>query len=296
MLSYQHAFHAGNHADVAKHACLIHLLTLLKAKPRPLCYFDSHAGRGLYDLEGAEADKTLEASTGLLQLSHFNPAPTWAKAYLEAWQGWQKFYHLNEAYLCPRNETLITPYAGSPLMASWVLAGHQGVKLILCEKHTNEANRLKRVAKPLVRSLALAGYQPPLIQIHERDAWEALIALTPPQPRRGLVLIDPSYELERDYEQAIEAIPNLRQRWAEAVIILWYPIMRDGRHNRLDNAMRKAIAKDNGWLGYFHLSETTPAIAKAHNLLGSGIAIFNPPFGSNAGLDEIAKGWIKSFG
>jgi len=161
MLSYQHGYHAGGPADLHKHIALAGLLALLTRKARPITYMDSHAGRGLYDLGGEQATKTGEWKAGIGAAS-VGDGPYWrALAGVRARHG-------------------ARAYPGSPALAREML--REGDRMVLMELHPAEHAAL---------SNALSG---PGVEIHKRDGREGLLALSPPKPRRGLVLIDPSYE------------------------------------------------------------------------------------------------------
>ena len=163
MLSYQHAYHAGNAADLHKHVALAALLALLTSKPRGISYLESHAGRALYDLAGAEARKTGEAEAGIGRLAG-GEGPYW------------------EALEAIRERFGAQAYPGSPMIA-WHFLRDQD-RMHLCELHPAETEALRRV-------LGGGGG----VAIHRRDGHEGLHALVPPVPRRGLALIDPSYEV-----------------------------------------------------------------------------------------------------
>lgn len=200
MLSYQHVYHAGNRADLMKHDALARLLAALTGKPRPITYMETHAGRGLYDLASPEARRTGEAADGILKAEL--PAGPFAEAL---------------ARVRARHGAMA--YPGSPLIARELL--REGDRLVLMELHPAEHALLVR---------ALKG---PGVAIHRRDGFEGVLALSPPVPRRGLVLVDPSYEVKSDYEAVPVFAARLVRRWPEATVLIWYPILAEARHESL---------------------------------------------------------------
>lgn len=235
MLSYQHAYHAGNRADLHKHDALARLLAALTAKPRPVTYMETHAGRGLYDLSAPEARKTGEAADGILKAG-LPPGP-----YAEAL-----------ARVRARHGAMA--YPGSPLIARELLRGED--RLVLMELHPGEHAALKALMK------RLGG------EVHHRDGYEGVLALSPPVPRRGLVLVDPSYEVKAEYEAVADFVRKLLARWPEAVVLVWYPILAEARHERL-------IA------GLSPLSVTRHEVdfGTTRGMTGSGLVGVNLPWG-----------------
>jgi 23S rRNA (adenine2030-N6)-methyltransferase len=198
-VNYRHAFHAGNFADVFKHAVLLALLDALTAKDKPLCYFDSHAGRGAYRLDDAEALKTGEWRDGIGRLFGNTQAPAPLQRYVAA------------VRTCNPDGVLRT-YPGSPLLAARALRA--GDRLVLCEMQDDEAAALRALFRDDGRA-----------HVHRRDGYAALNALLPPGERRGLVLIDPPFEAHEGEFGAIEAaLAKAHARWPNGVYAVWYPI------------------------------------------------------------------------
>jgi len=244
MLSYQHAYHAGNAADVHKHLHLAMVLRRLTEKPRPLTYMETHAGRGLYDLASTEARKTAEADAGITAMLGEGRVP--AGPY-------------RDVLAAVRARCGETAYPGSPLIAAEVL--RRSDQLHLMELHPREHAALKQ---------ALTA---PNIHIHKRDGYEGVLALAPPTPRRGMVLVDPSYEVKSEYEQVAEFTVRLHARWPQAVVMLWYPILPAGLHEglrrRLEAAGLPALL--------IHEVDMPPHWEKG--MRGSGVAVINLPYG-----------------
>jgi 23S rRNA (adenine2030-N6)-methyltransferase len=241
MLSYQHAYHAGGPADVHKHAVLAGLLALLTVKPRPISYIESHAGRGLYDLASPAAARTAEALRGVARLEPVDH-PYWT------------------AIEAARARSGATAYPGSPAIARALLRPED--RLTLMELHPSEHAAL---------TAAMAG---PGVSIHKRDGHEGLRALTPPEPRRGLALIDPSYEVKTEYLETALLALEISTRWPEGVLTVWYPLLPDSRHEQLIgpvDAVRPAgMIRD----------EVLFADPPARGMFGSGLLILNAPYGA----------------
>ncbi|MGB4106427.1 MAG: 23S rRNA (adenine(2030)-N(6))-methyltransferase RlmJ [Alphaproteobacteria bacterium] len=214
MLSYQHAYHAGNRADIQKHSLLCRVLEVLTRKERPLTYMETHAGRGVYDLFSAEAVKTGEAAEGWLALSEAERAalPT---GYVEV------IKKLNGGALSPL-------YPGSPILAAHMLRVQD--KLRLMELHPQEYAALERRLESDER-----------VQIHKRDGLEGVLALSPPTPRKGVVLIDPSYELKEEYETIPAFMEKLVKKWPEGCFLTWIPMLPAGRHEGMMGKLQKTF-------------------------------------------------------
>lgn len=250
MLSYQHAYHAGNRADVHKHAALARLLKTMTAKPRPVTYMETHAGRGLYDLAGPEAKKTGEAADGIQRLSI---------------AGTDDPYF--EAIDAIRRKHGRTAYPGSPLVARHLLRDTDAIHLM--EKHPAEAKALKSAMKG-------SG-----AHVHFRDGYEGVLAISPPPARRGAVLIDPSYEVKTEYDDVARFVRTLHRKWPEAVILVWYPILEDGRHRAMIRALEAAgLPEAEKHEILFPKSE------HAGRMLGSGLFIAGKPYGYALGGDD----------
>ena len=198
MLSYRHAFHAGNHADVLKHATVALIIEQLKQKEKPFCYLDTHAGGGCYDLSGEWPQKKAEFLDGIARL--------WPEQ--ERWPELAPYFEV----IAELNEQSLRFYPGSPELARHLLREQD--KLMLMELHNQEIEILRRHLRGDSR-----------IAIHHRDGFEGLLGLLPPTPRRGMVLIDPPYELKEDYTLVLQTLKKALQKWPTATYALWYPIL-----------------------------------------------------------------------
>lgn len=242
MLSYQHGYHAGGPADLHKHMALAGLLALLTRKMRPITYMESHAGRGLYDLDGPQAAKTGEWKAGI---GAADPAPGPFRAALEAVR----------AVHGPR------VYPGSPALARALLRDRD--RMVLMELH------------PAEHAALVAALKGPGVEIHRRDGREGLLALSPPKPRKGLALIDPSYERKEEYAGTADFTLDLARRWPDAAILLWYPVLAAGRHVRMVERVRERAP---GTL--LHEIAFPAHGGRAGGMTGSGLALLNPPHGA----------------
>lgn len=245
MLSYQHSYHAGNMADVHKHALLAWTLDYLARKPKPLSYFETHAGRGLYRLTGPEARKTGEAAQGIL------------RAEVAGWMGPEHPYC--RALAAARSRFGADAYPGSPIVAALTLRPEDS--LTLAELHPREHAEL---AEAMLFSQAI---------VKRIDGLELALSATPPEPRRGLMLIDPSYEVKDDYDLLPKTLAQVHRKWNVGVLMLWYPILRDGPHRPMLATLRQAFPE-----GLRHEVSFPPA-RPGHGMTGSGLFIVNPPWG-----------------
>ncbi|NDV98678.1 23S rRNA (adenine(2030)-N(6))-methyltransferase RlmJ [Salipiger sp. PrR002] len=249
MLSYQHAFHAGNLADLQKHALLAELLSYLTKKDKPLTYIETHAGRGLYDLTSDEAVKTGEAAQGI-----------------GAHAG---IFGQDHPYLAAldavRREHGPNAYPGSPLIASKLLRPKD--KIHLAELHPQEHQAL---------TLALRA---PNVTLHRQDGFALAHSLCPPEPRRGVLLVDPPYELKQDYVEIPKFFRQINKKWNVGVLALWYPILSSAAHV----PMLAALTED--FPDALCHEIRFPPVRENHRMIGSGMFVVNPPWG----LSEAAS-------
>lgn len=218
MLSYQHAYHAGNHADILKHFILTYVIQSLNKKEKPYTIFDTHAGSGLYDLFDNRSLKTKEAEKGILSLLKNKNLPEQMNPYLET----------ISKYITDNR------YPGSPEI-EYILKRPQDIQ-ILSELHPQEYENLKGKFK---------GRQN--VQIHHRNGFEMLKALTPPPTKRGAVLIDPSYEEVSDYTNVAQTIISINKKWSNGIIMLWYPLLqhREIEITSMINSIESAVYQNN---------------------------------------------------
>jgi 23S rRNA (adenine2030-N6)-methyltransferase len=252
-MNYRHAFHAGNHADVLKHTTLLALIDALKRKDSPFFVLDTHAGRGRYLFSAVESRKTAEADAGILKLMSEPKAPEVVERYLRAVQA------INPV-------GAMVAYPGSPLLVAQALREQD--RLAACELQEEEAQALKELFAHDAR-----------VAVHARDGYAAIKALLPPKIgetkfARGLVLIDPPYEVQdAEYPQIIATLREAMTRWPNAIYAVWYPIK-----------LRRSL------MHFFRKAEALPArsalLAELQirpddsplRLNGSGMLILNPPY------------------
>lgn len=269
MLSYQHAFHAGNAADVHKHIALVSLLRRLQRKEAPFCYVDSHAGRGVYDLEGEEARKTGEAGSGIQRLvaqldcAGFGEPPVPVRDYVDL------VMQINQA-------DSLRFYPGSAAFARALLREQD--RAILLELHPQELRQLRRSMRGDRR-----------VAIHARDCYEGLPGLLPPPIRRGLVLIDPSYEVREEYENVIRLLGKSIARWPQGVFAVWYPLLPDRRQQSFLRRLDKLGTPDT-LISEFRFRESPVG------LIGSGLAIVNAPWQFDDNLASAMRFVARALG
>jgi len=244
-MNYRHAYHAGNFADVVKHIALVGVLLHLRKKQTPFAVIDTHAGRGLYDLSGNEAQKTAEADAGIARLAGVrgDDAPALLAEYLKITRDGSH-------------------YPGSPLIAARLLRPQD--RLVAIEKHPEEAAVLAHVLQPFARARALRD-----------DGFERLAGLLPPAERRGLVLIDPPYESETDFADAAQAVGATMKRFATGIVLIWFPIKSNAAGDAfcgeaLAAGVTKALRVDIAL-------EAQPGDGK-ERLTAAGLLMINPPF------------------
>ncbi len=264
MLSYQHEYHAGNHADLLKHVCLCLILESLCKKEKPFTVIDSHSGSGIYDLNDEKLQKTGEARDAIekLQKACIDSAgniPHGVALYLEK----------EKKFLEERK------YAGSPAIEKMFLRDKD--KLHLIEKHPQAIENLKG---------NMFSDRDSRINIHNDDAYKMLNSLTPPLIKRGLVLCDPSFEDRSDYMQVSDTLKKVHKKWNTAIIALWYPLLTRKKN---ETSQMLTELEDFGKLGTNPCeSIKVELIAKnadyeneeegKSHLYGSGMFIMNPPY------------------
>jgi len=252
MLSYRHGFHAGMHADVLKHVILVHLLHYLAQKDKPLWFVDTHAGAAVYALDQGYAAKTGEFETGIGRLWRRVDLPAAVAEYV------QQVRALNP----PNPNGALRCYPGSPQLAMQMLRKQDRLRMF--ERHSTEIRLLQHYFRDQApRAIAQAG-----------DGFEGLQSVLPPPSRRGLVLIDPSYEDKGDYKRVLEALHEGLKRFSTGVYAVWYPQVQRHESRRFPGMLKRLQEKD--WL---HVTLTVKRpVAGGLGLHGSGMFILNPPW------------------
>jgi 23S rRNA (adenine2030-N6)-methyltransferase len=267
MLSYRHAFHAGNHADVLKHAVLTVLLDHLNLKDKPWWYIDTHAGAGIYDLHGDYARKNAEFDTGIGRLWERGDLPPMLASYVELVRG-----------LNPDGRLRL--YPGSPWCA--YRRARSDDRLRLFELHGSD-HRL------LASTFSEAGRQ---VRIEATDGHAGLKSLLPPPTRRALVLIDPSYEVRSDYPRTVEALKDGLARFAGGTYMAWYPLLQKPDARQLPSRLK--AARPASWLNVT-LSVQAPS-KDGFGMHGSGLYIANPPWTLPAILEATLPWLVATLG
>ena len=257
-MNYRHAFHAGNFADVLKHAVLARIVDYLKRKEGPFRVIDTHAGVGLYDLGSRESGRTGEWQTGIGRLIEAEPASRPADLlapYLEVVKS--------------LNSEGIRYYPGSPTLVRRLLRKQD--RLTAIELHPADADLLKA---------NFAGdFQTRVIEL---DGWLALGAHLPPKERRGLVLIDPPFEKPEEFDTILRGIEKAHRRWPGGTFAIWYPIKKIGEVERF----RRGLAA-LGIPGILDIRLTVRAPGPEPRLHGCGMAIINPPYLLEAEMADL---------
>ncbi len=247
MLSYRHSYHAGNHADVVKHLTEVAILDYLLKKDKPLCYHDTHAGAGLYSLQSEHALKTAEFKDGIAKLWQYQPQSTVLAKYLTL---------LKQSN--PDNE--LNFYPGSPKIAA----------LMLREQDHLQATELHPTDFPILKSQFVKRRY---TRIENTDAYAGFKAMLPPLVKRGLVLIDPPYELKTEYQDLVTGLLDAYKRWPQATYAIWYPVIE----RRAIEAFIAAIVA-TGIKNQLRIEFNLHADSSGHGMTGSGMLVINPPY------------------
>ncbi|MEO8296552.1 MAG: 23S rRNA (adenine(2030)-N(6))-methyltransferase RlmJ [Burkholderiales bacterium] len=274
MLAYRHAFHAGNHADVLKHLVLSEVLRHLVAKDKPFTLVDTHAGAGGYTLFEGPAQKKLEFEHGIARLWGRNDLPPAVARYAEL----VRQFHGAEGKAWPR----LGYYPGSPQIANMLLRPDD--PLHVYELHTTDHRLLEETlgSRPHTR-------------VSKADGFAALKGELPPPSKRGVVLMDPSYEIKTDYAAALSAVREGLRRFAQAVMLVWVPQVQ--LRESVDLPQRLKSAAHGAPRGWLHARLTVqPPDAKGFGLMGSHMVVINPPFGLHATLAESLPYLVKRLG
>lgn len=260
MLSYLHGFHAGNHADVLKHTVLVACLAHLLRKDKPFSVIDTHAGAGSYDLTGRDAQRNREFETGISRLRGRDDLPELVRAYVE----------LVETINGPGR---LRTYPGSPRLALELLRGQDPLDLF--ELHPTEAGRLERLVAGRRRAI-----------VRREDGFTGCIGLLPPPSRRGMVLIDPPYEVKADFAAVVKALVDGHKRFGTGTWAIWYPVTT---RERVDDLVRRL--KRTGIADMHRHELRVAADSPDFGMTGSGMIVVRPPFTLAAELRE-ALPWL----
>jgi len=257
VLSYRHAFHAGNFADVLKHSVLTLVLEYMTRKDKGFYYIDSHSGAGMYQLSDEYAQKTGEYKDGIAKLIENNDLPEALQPYIDLVKD------LN------REIEELSLYPGSPGIARQFTRRQDSAHLF--ELHPTDLEHLKEYSQRWNKS-----------HVKQSDGYQGVLGLVPPPNRRGVVLIDPPYELKEDYLKAVRTIVNAYKKFATGTYILWYPVVKRELVEQMQDAFTKSEVRNLLQVEYCQQADTDE-----YGMTGTGLFIVNPPWQLNSQLDEI---------
>ncbi|NBW00557.1 MAG: 23S rRNA (adenine(2030)-N(6))-methyltransferase RlmJ, partial [Betaproteobacteria bacterium] len=265
--AYRHAFHAGNHADVLKHLTLVAALDLMQKKDVPLWVIDTHAGAGLYSLNSPLVRDKAEWSSGIGRLWKAGTLPDGFARYLDLVRSFN-----------PKGK--LSCYPGSPLLIERMLRPEDRLRAF--EMHPSDIG-------PLQRSLGGGLRQ---VKAERKDGFAQLKALLPPPSRRGLILIDPPYEMRDDYRHVIQSLRDALARFANGVYLLWYP--KIGRY-QVERLLRQIAGLPIQQLLHLRLTVRAP-LRDGLGLTGSGMIVINPPYGLVQVMDQLMPVLVEHLG
>lgn len=262
MLSYRHSYHAGNHADVLKHIVLTLCINALKEKEKPFLYLDTHSGAGRYLLQSEHAEKTGEFLSGINLIWQQSDTPELLNTYLSVLKRYNPFDNLKY-------------YLGSPLIAKQLLREQD--KLNLTELHPTDYSLLRQEFSKDKRA-----------KVFKEDGFAQLKSKLPPESRRGIILIDPSYEIKDDYQKIPKALIEAYKRFATGVYLIWYPVVsRTQTQKMIEQIINSGIKK----IAQFELAVKPDNNQKG--MTASGMIVINPPWKLNEQMQTIMP-WLKN--
>lgn len=260
MLSYRHSFHAGNFADVLKHITQCLIIKYLQQKPKAFVYFDTHAGAGRYNLTHNTSTKTGEYLGGISLLWHKENVPDLIKLYLGA--------------IKTINQTgKLLYYPGSPLLAS--LLFDRFTRLELSELHPTDFTLLKQEFSKNKKA-----------NIIQQDGFKNLLAKLPPIQRRGLILIDPPYELKTEYDDVINSIKKACKQFSTGIYAIWYPVVSRHQIERFCTKFKNSSIRN-----ILRIEINVKADTNEFGMTGSGMIIINPPWTLESQMKELLP-WL----
>ncbi len=249
MLSYQHQYHAGNHADVLKHWVLLHCVHHMQKKAKPFDYIDTHSGAGRYQLDSAEATKTGEAKEGVLKVD------------------WSNIEGMHQYAQAIAKDLKKGRYPGSPMLVNRLL--REGDHAWLYEMHPQTVELLRSCCE-----------RKRVVYVKQEDGFKGLLSLLPPKSRRALVLIDPSYEIKADYQRVVDVVIDAYQKFPQAVILIWYPVV----DRRFIGNMQRDLKNS----GINNIQQFEMGIEDESNkgMTASGVFAINPPYTLKTAFEE----------
>lgn len=245
MLSYRHSFHAGNFADLLKHIVLVEILDHLIQKETPFEYIDTHSGAGLYKLKSADSQKLQEYSNGIGKLE--------SKDFPELARYFEVIRSFNES-------NTLDYYPGSPCIANYFLRPQD--RAWLFELHPKDYELLRDTMS-----------KRKAVKVHCQDGFDGLKAILPPTSRRGLVLIDPSYEVKSDYDLVVKHVVNAYKQFSHGIYAIWYPVVDRRTIDKLKTKIVKSGIKN---IQRFELGLSADTVERG--MTASGMIVINPPW------------------
>lgn len=259
MLSYRHAFHAGNFADVLKHSVLSLVLEYMTRKEKGFCYIDSHSGAGMYQLKDEYAQKTGEYKDGIARIINDDEAPEALEPYLSL----IKTLNLNPS------DSDLEIYPGSPGVAKAFVRRQDSSHLF--ELHPTDIKHLEDFCQRWRK-----------VFVKQSDGYQGVLGLVPPPSRRGVVLIDPPYELKEDYQKAVKTIIKAYSKFSTGTYIIWYPVVKRHFIEQMEKDFTNSDVK-NVLQVEFCLEDDT----QEYGMTGTGLFIVNPPWQLSEQLEQI---------
>ena len=254
MLSYRHGYHAGNYADVLKHSILLQTLKLMHKKNKPMVYIDTHAGAGGYALSDEFAQKTGEYLEGVAKLWDKQDLPEALSQYIS------DIKHFN-------GSDELELYPGSPAFVDMNLRDND--RMVLHELHSADHQLLDE---------QLGGDKQ--IKVIKGDGLKGLLAAVPPLERRGVILVDPSYEIKSDYQEVAKAVIKAHKKFATGVYMIWYPVVKREQTEAMFD-----LLKQSGIKRQLRIEQAIRPDSEEFGMTAAGLWVINPPWQ----LDEIAK-------
>ena len=248
MLSYRHAFHAGNHADILKHYTFSLVLDYFNQKDKPYCVIDTHAGAGMYALNAVFSQKNKEFDTGISHLLSAKNQPNSVQAFTNMVKSFNTADHTNL-------------YPGSPKVAAYYLKKNDQLRLF--ERHPNDY-------KILTKNFSENSKQTKIIM---GDGFNGIKAILPPTTKRAITIIDPPYEDKQDYERVVNSIQESLKRFSTGTYIVWYPLLARPEPEKMVSGLRQQASK---WLNVSLSVNAAPK--EGFGMFGSGLFIINPPW------------------
>ena len=261
MLSYRHSFHAGNFADVIKHIVIIEILEHLINKDNAFDYIDTHAGAGYYNLDSDQAAKLREYSNGIGKL----------KA-----KDWPELARYFEIIKKCNSTAALKSYPGSPIIAMHFMRAKD--RAWLFEMHPKDVERLKKSTAKNRR-----------IRVADSDGFKGMLSLLPPASRRGLVLIDPSYEIKTDYTQVFDAVAKAYKKFTTGTYAIWYPVVE---RKRIDQLEKKFISSGIKRIQRFELAVTADSFDRG--MTAAGMMVINPPWMLMEKMSQLLPKLVKT--